>query len=343
MVVWASFFSDGARVEAAPFIYDDTQWPTVGKTISSPFGPRKKASDNFRYDFHRGIDIPGDSGEPIVAMADGEVYRTYFENDPGSSFPNGGNVAILRHSFDQPYPFHGMTFTTYYSLYLHLDEILVDTATPGGPYDPVTKGAVIGTLGQTGGTVFDHLHFEIRIGTTCSREFQLANPQSSCASTFGQTPQDPHVNPMQFVEYPDTNATQIEVLQNTPLTVRVSAPRSELDFNEIRVDHVGGPTVVNLNSRTGIDPNDIDNPDHDGILITPGEFRSESATYEITFEFSAIDDHTSIQVIDVHGNVTMFGVPSVPAVSVWGILVMAAFVVGMRKVAVHRGHRLRGT
>jgi len=189
MAIFVGLLGSGRSVEATPVVFDETQWPTVGETISSPFGHRQKASDDFRYDFHRGIDIPGDSGEPVVAMADGEVYRTYFDGDPSSSFPNGGNVVILRHSFDQPYPFHDMDFTTYYSLYLHLDEIFVDTATLGGPYDPVAKGVVIGTLWQTGDTVFDHLHFEIRIGTTCSREFQVANPQSSCASTFGQTPQ----------------------------------------------------------------------------------------------------------------------------------------------------------
>ena len=171
MTVFVGLLGSERSVEATPVVFDDTQWPTVGETILSPFGPRQKASDGFRHDFHRGIDIPGASGEPVVAMADGEAYRTYFENDPGRSFPNGGNVVILRHTFDQPYPFHGMDFTTYYSLYLHLDEILVNTATPGGPYGPVSKGVGIGTLGQTDDTVFDHLHFEIRVGTTCSREF----------------------------------------------------------------------------------------------------------------------------------------------------------------------------
>jgi hypothetical protein len=149
---------------------------------------------------------------------------------------------------------------------------------------------------------------------------------------------------MQFFEYIDTDATRIEFLQDSPLTVKISVPRSERDFNEVRIDHPGGPTIDNLNDRTGIDPSDIDNPDYNGIVITTGEFRSETALYEITFEFSAIDDYTSIQAIDVHGNVTSFGLPTVPSVSVLGTLILAAlFVLGVRKATTGRAPLLRRT
>lgn len=36
--------------------------------ISSTFGPRQLPSDTFRYDFHRGIDLPAEVGTPIFAV-----------------------------------------------------------------------------------------------------------------------------------------------------------------------------------------------------------------------------------------------------------------------------------
>ena len=39
--------------------------------LASPFGPRPLASENDRYDFHRGIDIATDEGTPVFAIADG--------------------------------------------------------------------------------------------------------------------------------------------------------------------------------------------------------------------------------------------------------------------------------
>ena len=322
-----SAYGRSPAAEAAPSDFDDTQWPTVGRALSSPFGPRLQASEGFLYDYHRGIDIPGDLGEPIVALADGEVYRTYFEGAPGNPYPDGGTVVVLRHIADQPIPLHGGLHTIYYSLYLHLDsiveELVVEPDTPPEERPQVSGGDVIGTLGQTGGTTFDHLHFEIRVGTTCSREFQIANPESSCASYFGETPRDPHINPTVFLGYIDENATQIEVLQASPLQVRVTAPRSELDLDEIRVVHSGGEKVVNFNHRTGIDPLNIDNPDYDGVLISPAQFNTSSPTYEITFEFAGIGDFTMIEARDIWGDVTSLTPATVPSMSWWGLVVGA--------------------
>ena len=49
----------------------------------------------------------------------------------------------------------------YYTLYGHMSSI----ATSVGSY--VTKGAVIGYVGSTGYSTGPHLHFEIRLGSTC--------------------------------------------------------------------------------------------------------------------------------------------------------------------------------
>jgi murein DD-endopeptidase MepM/ murein hydrolase activator NlpD len=53
-------------------------WPISGTTtpdapLSSTFGPRLKASESFRYDFHRGVDVPTPIGSAVHAIAEGTV------------------------------------------------------------------------------------------------------------------------------------------------------------------------------------------------------------------------------------------------------------------------------
>ncbi len=269
--------------------------------MSSPFGPRLKASENYRYDFHRGIDIPADRGAPVHAIADGEIFRTYYEGDPASPYPGGGNVVILRHAFDTPLTFHGRSNTRYYSLYLHLDTILVNTAVPGGPYEQVKKGDQIGTVGHSGETNFNHLHFEIRVGTTCSLEYQLSHPDASCAKYF-DTPQDPHINPLLLLDYPDINSYEIEIVRLDPLTIRLRSNRDELDFNEIRVRNRQGEKVINFNDRTGISPSNIDDSSYGGVTIKPSRFSARTDAYVISFEFANIHAFHSIEIKDIRGS-----------------------------------------
>jgi len=89
-------------------------WPTVSRVISSPFGPRIKESENSRFDFHRGIDIPGNSGDDIYSIADGVVDRVFLVGS--TTFPKGGNVVRIKHED---------TEGVYFSLYLHLNTIAV--------------------------------------------------------------------------------------------------------------------------------------------------------------------------------------------------------------------------
>lgn len=188
-------------------------WPSESTAVSSPFGPRLKASDDYRYDFHRGLDISGELGDPIYAISSGEVYRVYEEGN--TVYPDGGNVVILRHS--------DSTGDNFYSLYLHLNSIAVIEG------DVVSQGFILGTMGQSGDTTFTHLHFEIREGTTCSLESQLEG--GSC-SYYGY---DPHVNPMGYLGTDDQEAPELDILELNPLKVRISTSIQALDFNRIEV------------------------------------------------------------------------------------------------------------
>ena len=99
-------------------------WPVEG-AINTPFGGD-----------HDGIDIEGETGDPIVAARSGRVV---FAGDDGDGY---GNKIVIAHG-------RGIS-----SLYSHLSTMKVRRGW-------VDRGAVIGRVGCTGSCSGDHLHFEI--------------------------------------------------------------------------------------------------------------------------------------------------------------------------------------
>ncbi len=276
--------------------FDETVWPTTVMSVTSPFGPRLQASRNFAYDFHRGIDIGGPLGARINAIADGVVYDVIAQGEPGSAYPSGGNVVVLKHEADVPIPFHGDEYTTYYSVYMHLRSMTVSKG------NSVAAGQRVGTMGESGATEFVHLHLETRIGTTCSLGYQLANPETNC----GPSGFDPHVNPFLFVSYPNTDNLEASVLfEPSAMTISVISRLEELDVNSVRINGVG----VDFNSRDGIDAADMDNPSHGGVNIAPEEFITTSTEYGLSVRIEGgaslispdPDWTTIVEVYDVWG------------------------------------------
>ena len=86
--------------------------------LRSVFGPRPLVSENERYDFHRGLDIPTPIGTPVFAIADG-VVRIAGDN-PSYSDP----LVQLRHFRS------GETSCSsagcYHSNYMHLSSVVVN-------------------------------------------------------------------------------------------------------------------------------------------------------------------------------------------------------------------------
>jgi murein DD-endopeptidase MepM/ murein hydrolase activator NlpD len=109
-------------------------WPVAG-WLSSSYGTRKDPFTNGR-DFHPGLDISADYGQPVVATGDATV---------GSAGQNGayGNMVMLDHGF-------GIV-----TKYGHLSRLAVS----GG--QQVKRGDVIGYVGSTGRSTGSHLHYEI--------------------------------------------------------------------------------------------------------------------------------------------------------------------------------------
>jgi murein DD-endopeptidase MepM/ murein hydrolase activator NlpD len=104
-------------------------WPKEG-AVTSSFGRR-------RLGWHRGIDIKGERGEPIVAAAPGVVVVSGIE-------PRYGRVVKIEHE---------LGFTT---VYAHNDDNLVEIG------DWVATGQRIASIGRSGRATSDHVHFEIR-------------------------------------------------------------------------------------------------------------------------------------------------------------------------------------
>lgn len=85
---------------------------------------------------HTGIDISAAKGTPVYATADGVVTR----ETPGGGY---GNVIVISHGY------------SYKTLYAHLSKKAVK------PGERVTRGQVIGYVGNTGLSTGAHLHYEV--------------------------------------------------------------------------------------------------------------------------------------------------------------------------------------
>jgi murein DD-endopeptidase MepM/ murein hydrolase activator NlpD len=109
------------------------RWPLDAYIVSSEYGERWGK-------MHKGMDMAAHVGEPVYAIADGEVIYA------GDGLRGYGNVVILRHDRKTS------------SLYAHNSELKVKQG------DQVTKGTLVALLGNTGHSTGPHVHFEIRDG-----------------------------------------------------------------------------------------------------------------------------------------------------------------------------------
>ncbi len=119
-----------------------TLWPVSGGkgNITAVFGPEEQPFTH-AFRLHNGVDIAWSPGTPVLATANGKVQAVAFE-------PNGlGNRVDVRHSYG---------FTTVYG---HLSRIAVRQG------QTVSRGQIVGYVGNTGLSTGPHLHYEVHIGT----------------------------------------------------------------------------------------------------------------------------------------------------------------------------------
>jgi murein DD-endopeptidase MepM/ murein hydrolase activator NlpD len=116
------------------------QTPSIAPTkgwMTSTFGYRTSPFTGNR-EFHRGIDIAGRAGTPVLATADGVVQHAGARRALGKS-------VILRHGYGVE------------TKYGHLQEVLVQ------PGDRVKRGQKIGLMGSTGRSTGPHLHYQLEV------------------------------------------------------------------------------------------------------------------------------------------------------------------------------------
>ena len=125
---------DGYQI-TSPLASIPSIWPVQGR-ISSHFGKRPCPFSG-KPQFHQGVDIAADKGEPVFASAGGTVVSCDWHGGYGKSI-----------TLD-----HGSGYVTRYA---HLKKIYVRAG------QPIKKGEKIGTVGSTGKSTGPHLHYEVR-------------------------------------------------------------------------------------------------------------------------------------------------------------------------------------
>ena len=126
-------------------------WPTHG-WLSSSMGNRADPFTGER-DFHPGLDISAERGDPIYSTADGKVTHA-------ASAGNYGNLVIVD---------HGYGIETRYG---HMSAFKVSVG------QAVKRGDLLGLVGSTGRATSSHLHYEVRANGRILNPLQLLlNPR----------------------------------------------------------------------------------------------------------------------------------------------------------------------
>ena len=189
--------------------------------ISSPFGPRRLASEDDRYDFHRGIDLATQEWTPVFAIADGIVKIA------GSHASYSDPLVQLRHYR----PGHSSCDNVgcYHTNYLHLNQALV------AEESNVSKGDLIGYTG-TSASGFAHLHFEIR--------------DAPSFDVFSRWQRDA-INPLQEFPYQSSDSASINIDSvdtvnpaNPVVALTVQTTRRDVNRVDLTLSDSGGNVIA---------------------------------------------------------------------------------------------------
>ncbi len=151
--------------ENAPALYIPENAPSISQ------GYRPKFLENAHMGLstgHYAIDIYGEVGLPVIAVADGVVIESFYE-------PFYGNQILIN---------HGKNEDNLYvrGKYYHLDQRLIEDG------ENVNRGQQIGTLGSSGLlAAYPHLHYEIHLGKQIDKKhFDQTNPHRYWADGAGK-------------------------------------------------------------------------------------------------------------------------------------------------------------
>lgn len=113
-------------------------WPAPSYTrISDDYGYRQHPILNVQQ-FHTGVDMAAPGGTAILAAYDGVVVQAAYNSSMG-------NYVMIDHGSEL------------YTIYMHAQKLMVSTG------DEVARGEQIATVGTTGRSTGNHLHFSVRL------------------------------------------------------------------------------------------------------------------------------------------------------------------------------------
>lgn len=113
-------------------------WPAPSYTrISDDYGYRQHPILNVQQ-FHTGVDMAAPGGTPILAAYDGVVVQAAYNSSMG-------NYVMIDHGSEL------------YTIYMHAQKLMVSAG------DEVSRGEQIATVGTTGRSTGNHLHFSVRL------------------------------------------------------------------------------------------------------------------------------------------------------------------------------------
>ena len=116
-------------------------WPTISHQVTKSYGKHQHPQYK-TYTFHKGIDIKAPQGAEVWAASKGSIVFAQWSQKPG--LREYGKMVMIAHGGG------------YYTLYAHLDSILVKEN------QEVEGGELIGKVGQTASKKGSYLYFEIR-------------------------------------------------------------------------------------------------------------------------------------------------------------------------------------
>ncbi len=129
-------FEEISLTEEENYLLENMMWPLPERSyISSYFGYREAPTKDAQT-YHRGIDIPANTGTPVRAALSGTVVAATYEY-------SSGNFVKIDHG-------NGL-----YTVYCHASELLCKVG------DEVKKGQTIMYVGTTGVSTGPHLHFGV--------------------------------------------------------------------------------------------------------------------------------------------------------------------------------------
>lgn len=233
------------------------RWGDAGysdEPLSSLFGPRPLVSGDFRYDFHRGIDISTPLGTPVFAIASGEVRIA--GNKSGYTDP----LVQLRHF--RPGSTSCISVGCYHSNYMHLSSWVVATG------ETVNKGQLLGYTGMSA-SGFKHLHFEIR--------------NAPAADPFSNWSRDA-VNPLGMLSYSSNEEATLQIDAVTGLDS--GTPQVEVTVTSLREDIVRVELAL-YNSRGKEVKQSGNTADSRGYNVYPAWFDMDEWNFQYSHKDSA--------------------------------------------------------